>query len=223
MNTATDFSPATTTSTLLTIMNTSPVIPVMVIEDVNHAVPLARALVAGGLKVLEITLRTDAALESIQRITAEVPEAIVGAGTLAQPQQFEAIRQAGAQFAVSPGYTAALSRAAQDNHMPLLPGIATPSDVLHALERGHTALKFFPAEQNGGIPMLKALHGPFPQLNFCPTGGITLSTAAQYLAQPNVCCVGGSWLTPAALVKAQQWSEITQLAQQTVAALVTTL
>lgn len=189
-----------------------PVIPVIVIERVDDAVPLARALVAGGVRVLEVTLRTPVALEAIRRIAAEVPEAIVGAGTLRSAADLEAAKAAGCAFGVSPGYTADVGRAARDLGLPLLPGVATASEVMAASDDGFEFLKFFPATAAGGLPMLKAWAGPFPDVVFCPTGGITPETAPQFLALPNVKVVGGSWLTPADAIARGEWTRITALA-----------
>lgn len=196
------------------ILTAGPVIPVIVLDDETHAVPLARALIAGGVRVLEVTLRTSAAIASIRAIAREVPEAIVGAGTLLNRADIEAALDAGARFGVSPGATPDLLTTARDAGLPLLPGVMTPSEVIAAIAAGYTRLKFFPAVQAGGIAMLKALHGPFPQLRFCPTGGISPATAPDFLALPNVACVGGSWLTPADKVKAGDWAGITQLAKE---------
>ena len=199
---------------LIELLCLGPVIPVIVVEDVEHAVPLARALVAGGVRVLEVTLRTPAGLPAIRAIAREVPEAIVGVGTLTDADEFAAARDAGAQFAVSPGLTPALVDAARASGLPWLPGVMTPSDVIAARAAGLRQLKLFPAEQAGGLGMLKALHGPFPDVLFCPTGGVTPNTAPQFLALPNVPCVGGSWLTPPAAVAAGDWNAITALAKQ---------
>lgn len=194
------------------ILAASPVMPVIVIDELTSAVPLARALVAGGIRVLEVTLRTAAALDSIRAIVAEVPEALVGVGTIVSPADLDAARAAGARFGVSPGANAELLAAARDSGLPFLPGVMTPSDVINAVAAGFDTLKLFPAKQAGGIGMLKALGGPFPQLRFCPTGGIDLASAPEFLALPNVACVGGSWLTPADKVKAGDWAAITRLA-----------
>jgi len=194
------------------VMQTGPVIPVIVIERLADAVPLARALVAGGVRVLELTLRTPVAIEAIERIAAEVEGALVGAGTLTRPEDIEAVRRAGAVFGVSPGLTRELADAARAGGLPLLPGVMTPSDVIAAGAAGYTELKLFPAQQAGGIGMLKALGGPFPHIRFCPTGGITAATAPEFLALPNVVCVGGSWLTPPDAVAAGDWGRITALA-----------
>lgn len=198
-------------------MNTSPVIPVMVINNVEQAVPLAHALVEGGLKVLEITLRTPAALESIQAIKAEVPDAIVGAGTIIDSRTLQQSIAAGAEFLVSPGVTDSLLDEALASGVPLLPGVITPSEVMRLLERGITAMKFFPAQAAGGIPMLKAIGAPLPQVTFCPTGGVNPGNARDYLALANVACVGGSWMAPASLVDAEDWTEIKRLAVEAAA------
>jgi 2-dehydro-3-deoxyphosphogluconate aldolase / (4S)-4-hydroxy-2-oxoglutarate aldolase len=191
-----------------------PVIPVIVIQRLEQAVPLARALVEGGVKVLEVTLRTPVALAAIEAIARAVPEAVVGAGTLRLPRDAQSARDAGSVFAVSPGYTSALGAACRDVALPLLPGVATGSEVMAAMADGLDFLKFFPAQQAGGVPMLKALAGPFPDIAFCPTGGITLETAPQFLALPNVKVCGGSWLTPADAVEAGDWARITRLARE---------
>jgi 2-dehydro-3-deoxyphosphogluconate aldolase/(4S)-4-hydroxy-2-oxoglutarate aldolase len=191
-----------------------PVIPVIVIRRVEQAVPLARALVDGGVRVLEVTLRTPVALEAIRRIAAEVAGAVVGAGTVRTPADAEAAAAAGARFAVSPGFASAVAGACRDQGLPLLPGVATASEAMAAQLEGYDFLKFFPASQAGGVPMLKALAGPFPDLAFCPTGGITRETAPQYLALPNVKVCGGSWLTPQDAVDAGDWARITALARE---------
>lgn len=198
-------------------MRTSPVMPVIVIDRVEDAVPLARALVAGGIRVLEVTLRTAAALDSIKAIAAAVPDAIVGVGTVTQPEQFAQVKAAGAVFAVTPGLTATLADAAKAAGMPLLPGVMTPSEVIAARAAGFDAMKLFPAEQAGGIGMLKAMAGPFADVLFCPTGGVTLESAPKFLALPNVGCVGGSWLVPKDKVAAGDWAAITQLAKEAAA------
>ena len=199
------------------LLRAGPVMPVIVIDDAAQAVPLARALVDGGVRVLEVTLRTPAALEAIRAIAREVPDAIVGAGTILNPGDLQSARDAGARFGVSPGATPELLHAAHAAGWPFLPGVMTPSDLMTAVAAGYATVKFFPAAQAGGVPMLKALGGPFPQVSFCPTGGISLATAPDYLALPNVACVGGSWLTPAALLHARDWAGITRLAAQAAA------
>ena len=190
-----------------------PVIPVIVLHRVAHAVPLARALLAGGVRVLEVTLRTDVALSCIEAIVREVPEAIVGAGTIRNAADVRAAASVGCRFGVSPGYTPAVATACKKANLPLLPGVATASEVMAAQDDGIDFLKFFPATAAGGIPMLKALGGPFPEVMFCPTGGITPETALQFLALPNVKMCGGSWLTPQDAIDSGDWDRITQLAQ----------
>jgi 2-dehydro-3-deoxyphosphogluconate aldolase/(4S)-4-hydroxy-2-oxoglutarate aldolase len=192
----------------------SPVIPVIVLEDPTKAVSLANALVAGGVKVLEITLRTPSALRTVQYIRQHVPEAIVGVGTVIMPGQLAAAQQAGAQFAVSPGFTSEISQVARELALPLLPGAMTPSEIMKALAAGHTALKFFPAEPAGGVAMLKAFASPFANIKFCPTGGINLQSAQNYLALPNVVCVGSSWLVPKEAIANDEWAAVTALAQK---------
>ncbi len=194
------------------ILALGPVMPVIVLDKVADAVPLARALVAGGIRVLEVTLRTPVALECVRAIHAEVPDAVVGVGTITRAEDFAAAREAGAVFGVSPGASPALLAASRCHDMPFIPGVMTPGDIIAALEAGYATLKFFPARQAGGIDMLKAFAGPFPQAVFCPTGGIDVASAADYLALPNVACVGGSWLAPSALVARGDWAAITQLA-----------
>jgi 2-dehydro-3-deoxyphosphogluconate aldolase/(4S)-4-hydroxy-2-oxoglutarate aldolase len=198
---------------LIEIMHASPVIPVIAIENPEHAVPLAKALVAGGIRVLEVTLRTPHGLPSIRAIAQEVPEAIVGVGTLTQPEEFAAAREAGAVFGVSPGLTASLIQAAKSSGLPLLPGVMTPSEVMQARENGFKQLKLFPAVPAGGIGMLNAIAGPLPDVLFCPTGGISQQNAAQFLACSNVACIGGSWLSPKDAVSNGEWQRITELAR----------
>ena len=197
----------------LDLVQHGPVIPVIVLQRVADAVPLARALVAGGVKVLEIALRTPVALECMRAIAQAVPEAIVGAGTLRTVEDAKSALEAGCQFGVSPGYTHDIGAACKDIGLPLLPGVATASEVMAANADGYGFLKFFPATAAGGIPMLKALHGPFGDVLFCPTGGITPETAPQFLALPNVKVCGGSWLTPQDAVDKQDWARITALAK----------
>ena len=198
---------------LLHIMRASPVIPVIAIDDPSHAVPLAMALVAGGIRVLEVTLRTAYGLDAIRAIAQHVPDAIIGVGTLTTAAEFSAARDAGAVFGVSPGLTPALIVAALASGLPLLPGVMTPSEVMLAREAGFRQLKLFPAVPAGGIGMLNAIAGPLSDVTFCPTGGITLESAPQFLACKNVACVGGSWLTPKAAMQAGDWAHITALAQ----------
>lgn len=197
---------------ILDIMRTSAVIPVIAIDDLAHAVPLARALVAGGVRVLEVTLRTAHGLPAIRAIAEQVPGAIVGVGTLTQASEFAASRDAGAVFGVSPGLTATLIDAAKSSGLPLLPGVMTPSEVMAAREAGFRQLKLFPAIPAGGIGMLNAIAGPLGDVMFCPTGGISQATAPQFLALKNVACVGGSWLTPKDAILAGDWDRITAIA-----------
>jgi 2-dehydro-3-deoxyphosphogluconate aldolase/(4S)-4-hydroxy-2-oxoglutarate aldolase len=195
-------------------MQDAPVIPVIVLHDVKHAVPLARALVAGGIRMLEVTLRTPQALACLEAIAREVPEAVAGAGTVRSAADVQASLNAGARFAVSPGYTQALGRACRDAGLPLLPGVATGSEIMMAQEDGYTELKFFPAMQAGGPAMLKAWSGPFFDVKFCPTGGVTPGNAAEFLSLPNVACVGGSWLVPADALAQGDWARIEALARE---------
>ncbi|WP_374358415.1 bifunctional 4-hydroxy-2-oxoglutarate aldolase/2-dehydro-3-deoxy-phosphogluconate aldolase [Chitinimonas sp.] len=199
------------------IMRASPVMPVIVIDRLDDAVPLARALVAGGIRVLEVTLRTAVALNAIKAIADAVPDAIVGVGTVTRPEQFAQVKSAGAVFAVTPGLTAELAAAAKAADMPLLPGVMTPSEVIAARAAGFDAMKLFPAEQAGGLGMLKALAGPFADVLFCPTGGVSLHSAPQFLALPNVGCVGGSWLVPKDKVASGDWQAISALAREAAA------
>jgi 2-dehydro-3-deoxyphosphogluconate aldolase/(4S)-4-hydroxy-2-oxoglutarate aldolase len=200
------------TMNLLDIMRTARVIPVIAIDNPDHAVPLAKALVAGGIRVLEVTLRTAHGLDAIRAMSA-VEGAIVGVGTLTQPEEFAAARDAGAVFGVSPGLTPALIEAARKSGLALLPGVMTPSEVLAAREAGFRQLKLFPAVPAGGVGMLNAIAGPLPDVTFCPTGGISIATAPQFLACKNVACVGGSWLTPKDVIDAGDWARITELAK----------
>ena len=195
------------------ILDLSPVIPVITIRDLAQAVPLAQALVAGGLRVLEVTLRTSAGLAAIEAMRRAVPDAVVGVGTLLDAAQVKAADAAGAQFGVSPGLTPALADAADSVAWPLLPGVMTPSELIAARARGYTACKLFPAQQAGGIGMLKALHAVFPDVVFCPTGGISRQTAPDFLALPNVRCVGGSWVVPDEALGKGDWSAIEALAR----------
>ena len=206
---------APTAWTALQVMQDAPVIPVIVLNDVAHAVPLARALVAGGVRMLEVTLRTPQALACIEAIARAVPEAVVGAGTVRCKADAQAAANAGARFAVSPGYTSAVGQACRDVGLALLPGVATGSEIMMAQEDGFAELKFFPAMQAGGPAMLKAWSGPFFDVRFCPTGGVSLQNAADLLALPNVVCVGGSWIVPADAMAQGDWARITQLAADT--------
>ncbi|TMR06363.1 bifunctional 4-hydroxy-2-oxoglutarate aldolase/2-dehydro-3-deoxy-phosphogluconate aldolase [Actinomadura soli] len=194
------------------LFDLAPVIPVVVLDDADAAVPLARALVGGGLPVIEVTLRTPAALAAITRIAAEVPDAVVGAGTVVRPEDAERSAAAGARFLVSPGCTPRLQAAMVASGLPFLPGVATASEAIALLEDGVTAMKFFPAEAAGGIACLRSLYGPLPQIRFCPTGGVGPGNAAEYLALENVGCVGGSWLTPADAVRDGDWDRVRTLA-----------
>lgn len=205
--------PAAKTEQLLALLEGQPVIPVLKIDDAGTAVPLARALAKGGLRVIEITLRTSAALEAIRRAAAEVPEAVVGAGTILNAKQFDAAAAAGSKFIVSPGCTRQVIDAARASAVPLLPGAITPSEMMAALEEGLDFLKFFPAEQAGGAAFLKSLASPFQGLRFCPTGGVSANNAADYLSLPNVTCVGGSWVAPDEAVKSGDWARIETLAR----------
>ena len=198
----------------LELVNHGPVIPVIVINRLEDAVPMAQALVDGGVRVLEVTLRTPIALKCMEAIARSVPGAILGAGTVRSIADAQAAKDVGCTFAVSPGYTSAIGNACRDIGLPLLPGTATGSEVMQANADGYFFLKFFPAMQAGGIPMLKALAGPFTDVVFCPTGGITLETAPQFLALPNVKVCGGSWLTPSDAVAAKDWARITKLAKE---------
>jgi 2-dehydro-3-deoxyphosphogluconate aldolase/(4S)-4-hydroxy-2-oxoglutarate aldolase len=194
------------------LLDIVPVVPVVVVHDPAEAAPIARALVAGGLPIIELTLRTPAALAAIERIADEVPEIVVGAGTIVDTAQPKRALAAGAQFLVSPGSTANLRTAMRDTGLPHLPGVATVSEVMTLLEDGYTDMKFFPAEAAGGAPYLRAIHSPVPAARFCPTGGITPTNMAEYLNAPNVGCVGGSWLTPADAVQSHDWQRISSLA-----------
>lgn len=195
------------------LMRISPVIPVLTVTRLEHAAPLAQALVRGGIRVLEVTLRTACALDAITEMREMAPSAVVGAGTLTRADDFAAVQRAGAQFAVTPGLTPDLMFGAGETRLPLLPGVMTPTELIAARAAGFRACKLFPAQQAGGVGMLKALAGPFPDVVFCPTGGITRANAAEFLAQPNVRCVGGSWLAPRELVDAGNWGAIEELAR----------
>ena len=200
--------------TALQVMQDAPVIPVIVLNDVAHAVPMARALVAGGIRMLEVTLRTPQALACMEAIAKEVPDAVVGAGTVRSAADAKAAAIAGAKFAVSPGYSSAVGQACRDQGLSLLPGVATGSEIMMAQEDGYTELKFFPAMQAGGPAMLKAWGGPFFDVRFCPTGGVTPQNASEFLSLSNVACVGGSWLVPADALAQGDWARIEQLARE---------
>ena len=206
----------TTTLSALQVMQDAPVIPVIVLTDVAHAVPMALALLAGGIRMLEVTLRTPQALACIEAIARAVPQAVVGAGTVRSRADAQAAARAGARFAVSPGYTTAVGQACRDAGLALLPGVASASEIMQAQEDGFTELKFFPAMQAGGPAMLKAWSGPFFDVKFCPTGGVTPQNAAEFLALSNVVCVGSTWLVPADALASGDWARITRLAGEAV-------
>ena len=199
------------------IFAAGPVVPVLVINDVEKAVPLAKALMEGGIKVLEVTLRTPAAIDVIKRIAEEVPDSLIGAGTVTNAQQLKAVVEAGAKFAISPGMTADLLKAGMDAEIPLIPGISSTSDLMKGKDAGYTHMKFFLAEASGGVKAIKSISGPFPDVTFCPTGGIGPNNYNDYLALNNVKCVGGSWLAPDDAIEAGDWARITQLAKEAVA------
>jgi len=209
----------TTQQPLYKLLATTPVMPVVTLEDSSSAVPLAQALMRGGINAIEVTLRTAAGLEAIKQIAAQVPGMLVGAGTVLSPKDLQACVAAGAVFAVSPGATPTLLSAARSSSIPLLPGISTTSDIMVGLEHGYEFFKFFPASSSGGVEALKAFAGPFAQLRFCPTGGINLQTAPSYLALKNVVCIGGSWITPAAAIQSGDWKTIERLAREAVTTL----
>lgn len=199
---------------MLSVLDLAPVVPVVVVEDAADAVPLARALVAGGLPAIEVTLRTPAALDAIRAIAAEVPEAVVGAGTVVSAPNVSNAAAAGARFLVSPGWTEGLLDAMRASGLPFLPGVSTTSEVVALLERGVPEMKFFPAQAAGGVPYLKSLSGPLPQARFCPTGGISRASAPAYLSLPNVGCVGGTWMLPADALAARDWTRVEALARE---------
>lgn len=208
---------AETAPTASDVLATSPVVPVAVLDDVEHAVPVAQALLRGGIRTIEVTLRTSAALPAIERIAADVPEVVVGAGTITEPGQADQAAKAGARYLVTPGTTPNLLDELTGSGLPFLPGVSTVSEAMLLAERGLTALKFFPAEPSGGVPYLKAIAGPLPHLRFCPTGGIGHDTARKYLALPNVPCVGGSWLTPKDVLAARDWGQVEAFAREAAA------
>ncbi|MBK0868535.1 MAG: bifunctional 4-hydroxy-2-oxoglutarate aldolase/2-dehydro-3-deoxy-phosphogluconate aldolase [Saccharopolyspora sp.] len=199
------------------VLDLSPVVPVVALDDAAHAAPLGQALLRGGIKTIEITLRTPAGLPAIERLAAEVPEIVIGAGTITEPGQADKARQAGARYIVTPGATDELLDDIEATGLPYLAGISTVSEAMRLAARGATAMKFFPAEPSGGVPYLKSIAGPLPHLRFCPTGGIDADNAARYLALPNVGCVGGSWLAPKSLLAAGQWGQVEALARQAAA------
>ncbi len=192
----------------------SKIIPVITLYNADTSIDLANALIEGGIRILEITLRTKAGLEGIRRIANEVPNAVVGAGTVTNERELEAVKKAGAKFAISPGLTPSLAKESKNLDIPLIPGVSTPSELMLALEFGFSNLKFFPAESSGGVAMLKSLAPVFSEVRFCPTGGISLNNIKSYLALENVLCVGGSWLTPKDILENKQWGEITKIAKE---------
>ncbi len=198
----------------LDILNAGPVVPVIVIKKIEHAVPLAKALLAGGIKVLEVTLRSDVAIDAIAAISHEVPEAIVGAGTVATARNLQDVAAAGGLFAISPGLTPTLLAAANNGPIALIPGISSASELMFGMEMGYSEFKFFPAEAAGGVQMLKSIGGPFPQVTFCPTGGISPKNFNEYLALKNVACVGGSWVVPSRAIEAGDWDAVTTVAAE---------
>lgn len=198
------------------VFSQGPVVPVLVIKKVEHAVPLAKALMKGGINVLEVTLRTDAAVEVIRKIATELPDAMIGAGTVTNEEQLKMVEEAGAKFAISPGLTTSLLEAGKRSSVALIPGVSSISELMQGLDLGYTNLKFFPAEASGGIKALKSIGGPFPDVNFCPTGGIGTNNYLDYLALPNVKCAGGSWLAPDDAVESGDWDRITELAKAAV-------
>ncbi|MFH0267304.1 MULTISPECIES: bifunctional 4-hydroxy-2-oxoglutarate aldolase/2-dehydro-3-deoxy-phosphogluconate aldolase [Vibrio] len=199
------------------VFQSSPIVPVMVIDDLDDALPMAKALADGGISIFEITLRTPVALEAINLISTAMPDALVGAGTVLNSEQYDAAVNAGAQFIISPGYSESLLKHAKQNKVALIPGVATPSEVMTALEHGYDHLKFFPAEANGGAPALKAICAPLSQVKFCPTGGINPKNVRDYRAISNVMTVGGSWMLPADKIKAKDWQGITELVKEALA------
>ncbi|WP_199611681.1 bifunctional 4-hydroxy-2-oxoglutarate aldolase/2-dehydro-3-deoxy-phosphogluconate aldolase [Flocculibacter collagenilyticus] len=199
------------------VLQQGPVVPVLVIHDIEHAVPLAKALLAGGVKVLEVTLRTECALAAITKIANEVPEAIVGAGTVTNPQQLREVEAAGAMFAISPGLTTELLEAGNESSIALIPGISSISELMQGKDLGYNEFKFFPAEASGGVKSIKSIAGPFPTIKFCPTGGINETNYKEYLALTNVDCVGGSWIAPEELIKQGEWQKITDLCKEALA------
>jgi len=201
------------------ICNNVPVIPVLSLNNLTDSICIAKALINGGLNVLEVTLRTDYGLQAIRELKRALPEAIIGAGTVTTSAQFESAVEAGADFILSPGHTRELLKLASESNTPTMPGISTPSEAMLAIEFGFNRLKLFPAEALGGVNFLRALNGPFPQLKFCPTGGITINNVSQYLSLSNVFCVGGTWLTPNKLIELKKWKDIELLAVEAVSLL----
>lgn len=202
---------------IIEVLQISPIIPVVVIEDIKDAVPLAQSLVEGGIPIIEVTLRSSCALEAIELIAKNVPKMCVGAGTILNPTQLEQAQNRGAEFLISPGLTIKLLEYAKKKDMPLIPGVSSSSEVMQALELGHNALKFFPAEYCGGVKLLNAFNGPFKGVKFCPTGGISIDNMHSYLNLENVLCVGGSWLTPKDLIQNKEWDKITEICKRALA------
>ncbi|MFB1344968.1 bifunctional 4-hydroxy-2-oxoglutarate aldolase/2-dehydro-3-deoxy-phosphogluconate aldolase [Helicobacter pylori] len=202
---------------IIEILQISPIIPVVVIEDIKDAVPLAQSLVEGGIPIIEVTLRSSCALEAIELIAKNVPKMRVGAGTILNPTQLEQAQNRGAEFLISPGLTIKLLEHAKKKNMPLIPGVSSSSEVMQALELGYSALKFFPAEYCGGVKLLNAFNGPFKGVKFCPTGGISADNMHSYLNLENVLCVGGSWLTPKNLIQNKEWDKITEICKRSLA------
>ncbi|WRB05727.1 bifunctional 4-hydroxy-2-oxoglutarate aldolase/2-dehydro-3-deoxy-phosphogluconate aldolase [Helicobacter pylori] len=202
---------------IIEILQISPIVPVVVVEDIKDAVPLAQSLIEGGIPIIEVTLRSSCALEAIELIAKNVPKMRVGAGTILNPTQLEQAQNRGAEFLISPGLTIKLLEYAKKKDMPLIPGVSSSSEVMQALELGYHALKFFPAEYCGGVKLLNAFNGPFKEVKFCPTGGISVDNMRSYLALENVLCVGGSWLTPKDLVQNKEWDKITEICKRALA------
>ncbi len=202
---------------IIEVLQISPIIPVVVIEDIKDAVPLAQSLVEGGIQIIEVTLRSSCALEAIELIAKNVPKMRVGAGTILNPTQLEQAQNRGAEFLISPGLTIKLLEHAKKKDMPLIPGVSSSSEVMQALELGYSALKFFPAEYCGGVKLLNAFNGPFKGVKFCPTGGISIDNMHSYLNLENVLCVGGSWLTPKNLIQNKEWDKITEICKRSLA------
>ncbi|MGL2388802.1 bifunctional 4-hydroxy-2-oxoglutarate aldolase/2-dehydro-3-deoxy-phosphogluconate aldolase [Helicobacter pylori] len=202
---------------IIEILQISPIVPVVVIENIKDAVPLAQSLIEGGIPIIEVTLRSSCALEAIELIAKNVPKMCVGAGTILNPTQLEQAQNRGAEFLISPGLTIKLLEHAKKKDMPLIPGVSSSSEVMQALELGYNALKFFPAEYCGGVKLLNAFNGPFKGVKFCPTGGVSADNMRSYLALENVVCVGGSWLTPKDLVQNKEWDKITEICKRALA------
>ncbi len=202
---------------IIEVLQISPIVPVVVIEDIKDAVPLVQSLVEGGIQIIEVTLRSSCALEAIELIAKNVPKMRVGAGTILNPTQLEQAQNRGAEFLISPGLTIKLLEYAKKKDMPLIPGVSSSSEVMQALELGYSALKFFPAEYCGGVKLLNAFNGPFKRVKFCPTGGISADNMRSYLNLENVLCVGGSWLTPKNLIQNKEWDKITEICKRSLA------